>query len=108
MDETVISKNGVRIRLTTERWTHITEGHCELAGMREEVLDTISYPLMIFAGNQGELIAFREIRDGKFLVVPYREMDQEGFIITAFLPVFPILNQNNACKICHNMLLYNK
>ena len=85
MDETVISKNGVRIRLTTERWTHITEGHCELAGMREEVLDTISYPLMIFAGNQGELIAFREIRDGKFLVVPYREMDQEGFIITAFL-----------------------
>jgi hypothetical protein len=23
-------------------------------------------------------------------------------------PVFPILNQNNACKICHNMLLYNK
>jgi hypothetical protein len=36
MDEAATSKNGVRIRLTAERWTHVSEEHCELAGMREE------------------------------------------------------------------------
>lgn len=85
MDEVVRSKTGVEIRLTAERWTHITEEHCELAGMREEVLETVSEPLRILAGNQGELIAMREVETGKFLVVPYREMAADGFIITAFL-----------------------
>ena len=85
MDEMVISKNGVPIRLTAERWAHITEEHCELAGMREEVLETISDPLSIRAGNHAELLAVREIEAGKFLVVPYRELEPHGFVITAFL-----------------------
>ena len=85
MDEVVRSKNGVQIRLTAERWTHITEEHCELAGMREEILETISEPSRILAGNQGELMAIREVETGKFLVVPYRETAADGFIITAFL-----------------------
>ena len=34
--ETVLSKNGIMIRLTAERWSHITEEHCELAGMKLE------------------------------------------------------------------------
>lgn len=85
MTEMVKSKNGVPIRLTAERWAHITEEHCELAGMREEVLETISNPLRILAGSQGELMAVREVETGKFLVVPYREMASDGFIITAFL-----------------------
>ena len=85
MDETVKSKNGIQIRLTAERWAHITEEHCELAGMREEVLETISAPLRVLAGNRGALIAIREVEAGKFLVVPYREMASDGFIITAFL-----------------------
>ena len=41
MLEGILSKNGVPIRLTDERWTHITEEHCELAGLRLEVLETI-------------------------------------------------------------------
>jgi hypothetical protein len=85
MDETVVSKNGVPVRLTAERWAHIIEEHCELAGMREEVLETISDPKRILEDNQGELIAVREIETGKFLVVPYREMEADGFVITAFL-----------------------
>ena len=36
----VISKNSIPIRLTDERWAHITEEHCDLAGLRLEVLDT--------------------------------------------------------------------
>jgi uncharacterized protein YuzE len=31
--EKVLSKNGIQIRLTDERWAHIVEEHCELAGM---------------------------------------------------------------------------
>ena len=85
MDEVIQSRNGIPIRLTDERWAHITEEHCELAGMREEILETITDPLKILAGNQGALIAVREVETGKFLVVPYREMESDGFIITAFL-----------------------
>lgn len=41
MIEKVLSKNGILIRLTNERWAHIAEEHCELEGMRLEVLETV-------------------------------------------------------------------
>ena len=85
MTETIISKNSVPIRLTDERWVHITEEHNELAGMRLEVLETVGNPTQIFAGNSGELLAMRESEPGKYLVVVYREGENDGFIITAFL-----------------------
>lgn len=46
MVKTISSKHGIPIRLTDERWSHITEEHCELAGMRLEVLDAIADPLL--------------------------------------------------------------
>ncbi len=85
MLEIVTSKNGVPIRLTDERWAHITDEHGELAGMRLEILETVSQPVRILAGGAGELLAIREIEVGKFLVVVYRELENDGFIITAFL-----------------------
>ncbi len=85
MAESVYSKNGVSIRLTDERWAHITEEHGELAGLRLEIMETVANPAEIFAGNQGELLAVREVEPGKYLVVVYRESQQGGFIITAFL-----------------------
>jgi hypothetical protein len=85
MTEIVVSKNGVPTRLTDERWVHITEEHNELAGMRLEILETIADPAQIFAGSRGELFAVREIEPGKYLVVVYRESQNDGFIITAFL-----------------------
>ena len=85
MLEGILSKNGVPIRLTDERWAHITEEHCELAGLRLEVLETIVDPSRILAGCEGELLAVREISIGKHVVVVYREFDNDGFIITAFL-----------------------
>lgn len=85
MLEDILSKNGVPIRLTDERWAHITEEHCELAGLRLEVLETITDPSRILAGREGELLAVRHISIGKHLVVVYREFDNDGFIITAFL-----------------------
>jgi len=85
MAEAVYSKNGVPIRLTDERWAHITEEHSELADLQLEIVETIANPTAIFAGNQGELLAVREVEPGKYLVVVYRESPQDGFIITAFL-----------------------
>ena len=73
------------IRLTDERWTHIVEEHCELAGMRLEVLDTVANPSRIMAGETGELLAVRETVIGKNLVVVYRELEDDGFVITAFI-----------------------
>jgi len=76
---------GVPIRLTDERWNHITEEHCELAGMRVEILETISNPQRIFIGNNEERMALREYSNGLYVVAIYRELENDGFIITAFL-----------------------
>ena len=84
MLETVLSKNGVPIRLPDERWVHITEEHCELAGLRLEVLETVANPSRVLAGGKGELLAVREISSAKYLVVVYRELENDGFIITEF------------------------
>lgn len=85
MIEKVLSKNDVPIRLTDERWTHIVEEHCELAGMRLEILEAVANPLRILAGGAGELLAVRETIRGKHLVVVYRELEKDGFIVTAFI-----------------------
>jgi len=82
---TTDSTNGIRIRLPDERWTHITEEHCELAGLRSEVLETVANPVRVLAGCEGELLAVREFEPGKFMVVVYRESEIDGFVITAFL-----------------------
>ena len=81
----VLSKNGVPTRLTDERWAHIIEEHGELVGLRQEVLQTVADPGRIVAGQAGELLAIRELESGKWLVVAYRELGDDGFVITAFL-----------------------
>ena len=74
MLEIVQSNNEIPIRLTDERWSHITEEHAELAGMKYVVLETVAKPSKILAGNKGELLAVRYINQlKKYLVVVYRE-----------------------------------
>lgn len=86
MTGTARSRAGVPIRLPDERWAHIVEEHCELAGLREAVLETIAQAEAVLAGNAGELFAVRTVEPGKALVVAYREVGpDDGFIITAFL-----------------------
>ena len=85
MTEYATAKSGLRIRLTDERWAHITEEHCEIAGMRVDVLDCIERPERVLSGKAGELLAVRQIEPGKHVVVVYRELQEDGFVITAFL-----------------------
>jgi hypothetical protein len=83
-----VSKNKVPIRLTDERWHHITTGHPEIADYYYEILDTIENPRIIYQGDNDGLIAvslYLDITD-KFIVVVYKETSiSDGFVITAFL-----------------------
>jgi hypothetical protein len=85
MISTALSKNGISIRLTEERWTHITDEHGELAGLRLEVMTAVEEPQRIVEGGDGELLAVREFDMGKYILVVYREQENDGFVITAFL-----------------------
>lgn len=83
-----ISKNGVPIRLTQERWFHISTGHPEVADYYYEILEAIENPQIIYKGTNNALIALK-IQDNsnkKFIVVVYKEVsDKDGFVITAYL-----------------------
>ncbi len=81
----VISKNGVPIRLTEERWFHISENHDDLAGYYDDVLYTIEDPDYIIEGYRKALVALKKFTKTKFLAVVYKEVSKEdGFVITAF------------------------
>ena len=55
------SKNGVPVRLTEERWFHITEEHSEMAGYYFEVLETVEEPEAVYEGRADECIAVRAV-----------------------------------------------
>jgi hypothetical protein len=55
--DTAISVNGVRIRLSEERWTHIVENKPYMAAYYEKVLTAIEYPTWVAQGYAGALIA---------------------------------------------------
>jgi hypothetical protein len=86
MTETAWSRNGIPIRLPDERWIHLTEGHSEMAGYYSEVLEVVEDPDAIYEGSSGELLAVKEIKTDKYIVVVYKELSEtDGFVITAFL-----------------------
>ena len=81
-----ISKNKVPVRLTNERWMHITIGHPEIADYYYEIFETIEQPEIIYEGSNNELIATKGIAKNKYLLVIYKESNKkDGFVITAFL-----------------------
>ncbi|MGB9178398.1 MAG: hypothetical protein WCB68_04050 [Pyrinomonadaceae bacterium] len=86
MTDTAISRNGINVRLTDERWMHIEDEHGELVGLRAEVLQAIAEAERVLADGAGELLAVRMVEAHKALIVVYRETNAaDGFIITAFL-----------------------
>ncbi|WP_024544629.1 PBECR2 nuclease fold domain-containing protein [Picosynechococcus sp. NKBG15041c] len=85
MDKIAFSKNGVRVRLPDERWQHIIERHGGLEDKQTLLLEAIANPDRIILGNDGALMAIREMEVGKVLVVVYKEETaDDGFVITAF------------------------
>ena len=87
MSKIIISKNNVPIRLTDERWQHITTGHPEMADYYYEILETVENQEIIYEGDYGGLIAISKKLENtnKFIIVIYKEISEEdGFIITAY------------------------
>jgi len=85
----IYSKNKIPIRLTQERWAHITRRHPELQNQKSKVEETISNPEFIQEGDYGELLAIRfyshTLFGPKYLIVAYKEVaDQDGFVLTAY------------------------
>ena len=79
-----ISKNGIVIRLTDERWKHICLMHPTLIKKQTKVLFTVKNPDHIFRGKANELIAVSATSKRGYLVVIYKETEADGFIITAY------------------------
>jgi hypothetical protein len=78
-----VSKNGVPIRLTEERWLHIVENHDDLAGYYDTVLDAVEDPDLILPGYRGALIAVKGLARRRYL---YKELSKkDGFVITAYV-----------------------
>ncbi len=81
-----LSKGGIPIRLTSERWHHITTGHLEMADYYYEILESIETPDIIYGGNNGAKIAIKKFQEGidRHIVVVYKETGiNDGFVITA-------------------------
>ena len=80
------STNSIPIRLTRERWFHITENHDDLAGYYDDVLDTIENPDMVIQGYGGALIAIKGMGRKRYLDVIYKEFigKNDGFVISAY------------------------
>ena len=83
--ETTFSVNDVPIRLTYERWFHITENHDDLASYYFQVLEVVEKPEFIIRGNKGTLKAVKNMGKDRWLTVVYKEISKrDGFIITAY------------------------
>ena len=84
MDTSTTSKNGVPLRLTEERWEHIVLMHPGLADQKRQVLKTVKNPDYVLQGYAEELLAVRGPSQRTYLVVVYKQIADDGFIITAF------------------------
>lgn len=84
--DTVYSVNNIPIRLTRERWFHITENHDDLAGYYDDVLQTIENPDLVIQGYGGAFIAVKGMGKKRYLGVVYKEFaaKKDGFIISAY------------------------
>ncbi len=81
---TTVSRNGIVIRLTEERWKHICLMHPSLTSKQESILNAVENPDSILKGRTGELLAVVGTSKRIYLVVVYKETVDDGFIITAF------------------------
>jgi hypothetical protein len=78
-----------RVRLTNDAWRHIARNHPEIQGWKSRILETVSEPDVLAVGEAGELWALKRYEfpqhGGKYLLVPFREVEGVAFIITAYV-----------------------
>jgi hypothetical protein len=73
----VLSVNGIPIRLLAEQWSYLN-------ACCDDVLGTVERPDFILRGRLSSQVAVRRMAGGQYLSVTYRELSsREGFVITA-------------------------
>lgn len=81
---------GRGIRLTNERWAHISE-HPEMTGMRQELEETLRSPEMVVQslGDPEARLYYRfyhrTLVGGKYLSVVVKISREDAFVVTAYL-----------------------
>ena len=78
---------GRRVRLGLNGWRHILAKRPWLHEHRSKIMEAVEEPDLVLEGGFGELLAikwFEDLLDGIYLVVVYRPLNGEGFIITAY------------------------
>lgn len=87
----IVDKTGRKIRLTKERWTHITSPqsqHPYMIDYLEEIKNTIIKPTLIIPHKFDETKRnyYRYLKNKKlYLLVSVKYLNGEGYIITAFI-----------------------
>ena len=81
---TAVSVNKKKIRLTTERWFHISQNHPEIAGDAFTVLEVVDDPDWVLEGLKDESLAVKKV-GRKYFVTVYKEEKKDGFVLTAFI-----------------------
>jgi len=86
----IFSKHNVPIRITDERMVHIINNHPEMCGHEDRIIETITNPDIIFAGDFGEFLAVKlyiktPVSENKYLIAAYKGINEnDGFLITAY------------------------
>jgi hypothetical protein len=82
----VTSKLGKHIRTTKRHWDYIVGKHDSVAGLEEQVKETLRNPLYVRLSKEDERIhLYYASYNRYFLCVVCRHLNGEGFIITAYL-----------------------
>ena len=93
----VSSVSGALIRLTAERVGHIIARHPEMIEEEQRILDTVESPDLIQKGDAGTLIALKHYSrtplTEKYCAVVYRELNGDGFILTAYFTSKPAVGR---------------
>jgi len=87
----VIDKTGRKIRLTKERWTHITSPqsqHSYMANYLEEIKNTLTKPTLIiqhkFDDTKRNYYTYLKNKK-QYLLVSVKYLNGEGYVMTAFI-----------------------
>jgi len=81
-----VSINKIKIRLNSERLSHILTNHPEMVEYVFYIGKAVNQPDYLFEGTKGEFFAVLRIKN-LFIVVIYKEdkIKKDGFIITSFI-----------------------
>jgi len=86
----IIDASGRTIRLTRERWSHITEEHPEVASYVNDFPEILLHPTKITHYEYDDKVHYyykyykNRALSTKYLLIIVKYLNGEGFIITAY------------------------